>query len=246
MLDKEVAIISIAVLFIMIGAYIFFFQIPAGTSGVKPVECSRDSEQSIIALPKPGHSGTTVEQAIISQDEEAHFAQFQVSLSELSNILWAAQGVLDNESGQRASPSQSGLHPMTLYVVPNHVENASCGIYRYVPESNKLELVKEGSYTEDMKKAAYGMQNVADASLVIIQTELPKPVESRYGEEGAERLDYAEAGHISQNIILESGSLGLSAVPIGVFSSEFIDSALGIDGINERAVYLTIVGMKNA
>ncbi len=242
MLDKEVAIFSIVVLFIMIGIYVYFFQIPQETSGLKPVICSSNPGQSIIMLPTPIKSGISIETAIGFQNPETEFAQTTISLSELSGVLFAAQGIINTQTSERAAPSPSGMHPIRIYVVPNRVEGASCGIYLYEPQGHKLVLVKEGKFITDIRKAAFGFAHVEGSSATLILTSVDGPVKNKFGQEGGDRLVNIEAGHISQNIILASWSLGLGAVSIGTFSSEFVDTTLGIDGQNERAVYLTIIG----
>jgi len=62
----------------------------------------------------------------------------------------------------------------------------------------------------------------------------------KYGERGYRFLLF-EAGHIMQNLLLVASALGVSALPIGGFVDAELDSALGIDGLDEVSLYLAAV-----
>jgi nitroreductase len=51
-----------------------------------------------------------------------------------------------------------------------------------------------------------------------------------------------EAGHIAQNLALESVSLGLGSVCAGAFYDDDLNALLGVDGAAEAAIYLEAVG----
>jgi len=51
-----------------------------------------------------------------------------------------------------------------------------------------------------------------------------------------------DAGHISQSFLLVSTALGLGAFCIGVISDLSIERELGIDGVNETAIFAVGVG----
>lgn len=245
MFDREVAIGSIIFLFILIGVYIFFFQPSEVTSDLNPVICSSDSGQSEIILPPPKKSSTfPIEQAIEQRRSERSFSNEQLTLAEVSQLLWAGQGITNSTYGFRSAPSAGALYPIELYLVPNRVKGAGCGIYHYVPKDHKLVLVKEGNFSAEMEKASYGQTYVGEAAAVIIFTSIPARTSIKYGEDGAERFINIEAGHISQNVLLQAVALDLGAAPIGGFSQDFVDSILGIDGYKEKSVYMTIVGKK--
>jgi len=244
MLDKEVAIVSIVFLFILIGAYFFIFMPAQVNSSLSQVNCSLYPEQSEIFLPKPNVSDTSLDEAIRDRRSVRSFSEDYLTLSEISQLLWAGQGITDETSGERAAPSEGALYPIELYLVPNRVKGAECGIYHYVPSEHKLVLVKEGSFGSDLEKASFAQAYVGDAAAVIVFTAIPARTSVKYGEEIAGRYIDIEAGHISQNILLEATALGLGAAPIGSFSQDYVDSILGVDGTKEKSVYLTIVGKK--
>lgn len=244
MLDKEVAAISIVFLFIMLGLYVFFFQANDSESALMPVECTLYPGQSIIMLPKPAMSSMPLGQAVRERKDPGIFAKESLGLDEISRLLWAGNGITDQAGNIRTAPSASLLYPINIYLVPNNVKGAECGIYRYEPGEHKLVLVKEGKFTAEMEKASFGKKYVNNAAAILIFTAVPSRSSIKYGEQGADRVIDIEAGHISQNMLLEASALGIGATPVWSFSQDFVDMLMGIDGKHEKSVFMSIVGKK--
>ncbi|NYZ61042.1 SagB/ThcOx family dehydrogenase [Candidatus Micrarchaeota archaeon] len=193
-----------------------------------------------MVLPPPNYTGLSVEEAIAERRSVREYSNEGISLQELSQILWAAQGITD-EGGKRAAPSAGALYPIELYIVPSRIEGLSCGIYHYVPSGHKLVLFKEGNFSEGVYHASNGQQHVRDAAAVIIFTAVRERTAQKYGE-SADTLIAMEAGHISENILLQSVSLDLGAVPVGGFDQGALDQLLGINGTGESSLYLNCIG----
>ena len=79
------------------------------------------------------------------------------------------------------------------------------------------------------------------AALAVALTGISMKTKLKYGERGYRFLLF-EAGHIMQNLLLVASALGVSALPIGGFVDAELDSALGIDGLDEVSLYLAAVG----
>jgi SagB-type dehydrogenase family enzyme len=240
MIDKEVAIVSIVFLFALLGIYLLFFS-PTDVESLGPVSCSINPEQSEIFLPMPNTSDVHLEEAI-KDSVDMSFDKEYLSLGELSQVLWAGAGVVD-ETGTRTVHSASNLYPIEVYVVPNMIRGASCGIYHYEPDEHKLVLVREGSFSKDIQKAAYGKTYAGEAGAAIVLSAVPDRA-SKFGELGAEKFIHIEAGAITQNMLLESGAIGIGAIPVDSFSQDFVDLILGVDGYKEKSVYMTLIGKK--
>ncbi len=207
---------------------------------IRAANCTIAPEQSVIMLPAPNLTGVSVEEAIGRRRSVRDFDGSPISQAELSQILWAAQGI-SGEGGKRSAPSAGALYPIELYVVPNRIEGISCGIYHYVPQEHKLVLHEEGNFTDAVFRSALSQHAVRDAAAVLIFTSVRERTASKYGD-AADRYIAMEAGHISQNVLLESVSLGLGAVPIGAFDAEAMDRLLAINGSGESAVYINALG----
>ena len=78
------------------------------------------------------------------------------------------------------------------------------------------------------------------AALVCLAGCFPRH-ERKYGE-GGYRMLVAEAGHISQNLILAATALGLSARPFGGVFDDLLNHDLGLDGAEEQFLLAVLIG----
>lgn len=237
MIEAKNLLVGMAVLVLLLVVGFTLMQ-PAPAEAVG-VQCSEDAAQSVIMLPEPNYSGLTVEEAIGERRSIRSYTNEKITLEELSMLLWAGQGIT-SDWGARASPSAGALYPMELYVVPNRVEGAGCGIYHYVPQEHKLVLVREGDFGEEVFDAAHGQTCVRDAAVVIVMTAVRERTAVKYAD-AADTLIAMEAGHISENILLESVSLGLGSVPVGGFIPAEMDEILGVEE-GESSLYAVAIG----
>jgi len=227
-----------AFLFLLLLAFLLFISL---TIPPQPQYKTYPSAQKI-PLPPPNYTGIPLENAIAERRSIREFGSGEITLAELSQLLFSAQGITNKEKGFRAAPSAGALYPIELYIVASRVENLRNGIYHYNVKEHSLELLKEGDFREELYNASH-QQPVKDAAVVFIFTAVFERTKAKYGERGG-RYIYIEAGHISQNILLEATSLNLASLPIGAFSDEELNSILEIDGKTESAIYLNLVGRK--
>ncbi len=202
-----------------------------------PVTCSENPQQSRISLHEPDFKGMILEDAISKRRSARTYSDEAVSLGELSMLLWAGNGIT-GESGFRSAPSAGALYPIDLYVIPNRVEDLSCGVYRYLPYEHELILVKEGQFSDEVYNLSYGQAHIRNAAVLIVLVATPERTTAKYGERGEDYV-LMEAGHIAQNMLLEAVSLGLGAVPVGAF--EPIEPVLGLEE-NQKAIYIVAIG----
>lgn len=191
-----------------------------------------------IKLPEPKYRGNvSVEEAILKRRSVREFGG-KIKLEELSQLLWAAQGITGEEWGYklRSVPSAGALYPMEIYVAMKE------GVYRYLPEKHSIEQTRRGDAREELYRASLHQDFIKDAPAVIIIAAVFERTKSKYGERGI-RYVYAEAGHVSQNIYLQCESLGLSTVAVGAFYDEAVQKALKLPR-NHKPVYLMPVGRK--
>ena len=92
-----------------------------------------------IALPAPTQKRPlTVESAIRARRSVREFGPEAVTLEDMSQVLWAAQGVT-HPAGYRAAPSAGALYPLEIALIAGAVEVLSPGLYRYDPHANALD-----------------------------------------------------------------------------------------------------------
>ncbi len=94
---------------------------------------SMNNSSGIIRLPAPYYDGnTSVEMALLKRRSIRSYSNEPLSLAEISQLLWAAQGITDSR-GYRTAPSAGALYPLEIYIVAGRVKDLSQGIYKYRP-----------------------------------------------------------------------------------------------------------------
>jgi hypothetical protein len=77
--------------------------------------------RALINLPPPGEQGiVSLEEAIVRRRPVRDFARESISLSQLSQVLWAAQGITDDSFRLRSVPSAGATYPLEIFVVCGH------------------------------------------------------------------------------------------------------------------------------
>ena len=185
-------------------------------------------EKEMIKLPPVKTTGKmSVEEAISQRRSKRNFSGQVLSQAQLSQVLWAAQGVT-NKRGFRTAPSAGATFPLTLYVVIGKVEGISAGVYRYNPEGHYLEVLSRGDIRRKLASNALGQDMIAAAPVDIIITAQYSRTTRRYGERGI-RYAHIETGHSAQNIYLECESLGLGTCAVGAFNDKGVRALLDIE-----------------
>jgi SagB-type dehydrogenase family enzyme len=198
----------------------------------------------LIKLPLPELSGViSVEEAISQRRSVRSFRQSPLSLSQLSQLLWAAQGITGHK-GYRTVPSAGATFPLEIFAVvgADTMKSLHEGIYHYEVESHALNLHVKGDVRQSLSEAALGEHSIATAPLDIVVCAVFHRTTSIYGKRG-ERYVHLEAGHLGQNIALQALSLGLATVTIGAFHDDEVQEVLRLDEA-VRPLYIIPVGLR--
>lgn len=182
-------------------------------------------------LPSPVTKGImSLEEAITRRRSVRRFSGEPISQSQLSQILWAAQGVTDMHSGDRAVPSAGATYPLEVLVVcgSNSIEGITDGVYRYNPESHSLTPHRKGDLRLELARAALGQEYVFQAPVDIVICAVYERTTMKYGARG-ERYVHIEVGHAGQNIYLQATAIGLATVAIGAFRDEQVRELLRLE-----------------
>lgn len=227
-------IVAITACIIGIGLIAFH---PASSGPEQPGTPKADRH---IPLPAPILSGAApVGEAIHNRRSVREYEKTPLELSDISQLLWAAQGVT-GPSGLRAAPSAGALYPLEVYVACGDVAGLHIGVYHYLPESHALEPVVGRDVRQDLYHSALQQPPVRDAAAVIIIAADYNRTTQKYGERGI-RYVHMEAGHASENIYLQAYALGIGTVAIGAFDDRGVASVLGLPQ-NQTPLYLMPVG----
>ncbi len=161
----------------------------------------------------------------------------KISIRELSQLLWAAQGITAKWGG-RTVPSAGATYPLEIYVAVGNVEYLEPGVYHYIPGNHKIEKLISQDIRDKLCRAAFGQKSIEKAPATIVIAAEFSRTRKRYGER-ATRYVYMEAGHAGQNLYLQAEALGLGTVAIGAFDDNQVK---GILKIKEDVLYLMPVG----
>lgn len=190
-----------------------------------------------ITLPKPNlKANMSFEEAVSKRRSVRSFAPKDLTLQQISQLLWSAQGITDSSRGFRSVPSAGALYPLEIYAVYSE------GVFHYLPYSHQLERLSDKDARPYLADAAWGQAAVKEAALDIVISAVYQRVTSKYGLRGTRYVDM-EAGHCSQNIQLEAVCLGLASVGIGAFSDEEISACLNLPK-DHQPLYIIPVGYK--
>ncbi len=195
---------------------------------------------SVIRLPQPDTVGkVTVEQALWSRRSVRGFAAEALTLDEVGQALWAAQG-LNRGRVRRTAPSAGATYPMELHLLAGNVQGLEPGLYRYLVGDHALALMQGGDKRAELADAALGQASIRTAAAVLVlAADYPRTTRV-YGERG-NRYVHMEAGHIGENVHLQCEALGLGTVMVGAFQDERVKHVLGI---KEEPLYIMPVGRR--
>jgi len=101
-------------------------------------------QANIIKLPEPQYdSDVSIEQSLLNRRSIRSYTGEPLTLQEVSQLLWAAQGITDPR-GFGTAPSAGALYPLELYLVAGDVEDLTSGVYRYEPDGHQLVRIMDG------------------------------------------------------------------------------------------------------
>ncbi len=199
-------------------------------------------KKELIRLPHPNHHGkVSVEEAILKRRSIRRFRSEPLTLSQLSQLMWAAQGITAS-GGRRAAPSAGATYPLEIFAVTGEqtVDSLSAGVYYYQVDSHALDIHIEGDLRPALAEAALGQSCIATSPVDIIVCALYSRTVYRYGRRG-ERYVHIEVGHVSQNVSLQAVALGLGTVMVGAFDDEQVRTVLHLEE-QLRPLYIIPVG----
>ncbi len=190
----------------------------------------------MVILPKPRLKGRiSLEEAIQKRRSIRSFQDKEISLADISQLLWSCQGITDEGRGLRAAPSAGALYPLEIYVVKKD------GLFHYNVQKHALELLDKSDLRAKLSQAALGQPSVSQAGVDLIICAVYSRVTSKYGDRGI-RYVQMEAGCAAQNVHLTAVSLGLGSVPMGAFDGQQVGRLLGMNK-DVEPIYIIPVGV---
>jgi SagB-type dehydrogenase family enzyme len=172
-----------------------------------------------LMLPKPRHQRVgSVGNCIRHRRSIRSFRDEALTLEELGQLLWAAQGQTDID-GRRSTPSAGALYPLETSVLVGKVLGVDAGMYRYSVPRHALTEVSLGDRRQRLIGASGGQEWIATASAVVCIAAVFARTTIKYGERSY-RYVFMEAGLAAANLMLQAVALGLASTIVGAFDDD--------------------------
>jgi SagB-type dehydrogenase family enzyme len=190
--------------------------------------------------------GKSVEDLLKLRKTVRTFSDREVDLPLVSQLLWALQGVTYVEklpdkkrAFHRTYPSAGKTYPLEAYLA------FSGGLYRYEPRRHELQLMNDEDVRGKLAEAAAAPLNkeaIRVAPLtIILAADNNRALKATPLLENAVRFVHLEAGHATQNLILQAASLGLGVCTITSYNVAMVYETLKLPR-EHRPIYLLPVG----
>lgn len=170
--------------------------------------------------------GSALMKALSDRHSERSFAPDKLKEQDLSDLLWAANGI-NRPDGKRTAPSASNKQEIDIYVILQE------GAYLYNAKTHSLEGVASG----DLRPLVAGAQafaKTAPVCLVLI---------ADYARSGGanitamtKQMGAVDAGLVCQNINLFCAATGLATVPRASMQRAELKKALQLKETQEAIV----------
>ncbi len=195
-----------------------------------------------IKLPEPVQdSKTSIEQALLQRRSVRSFTDSPLTLADVSQLLWSAQGVT-GPRGLRTAPSAGALYPLEIYIVAGNINALPAGVYHYEAERHELVRIVSGDKRSVLCAAALGQPSVRNAAAVIVIAAVYERTTVKYGMRGMQYV-HMESGHAAQNVSLQAAPLNLGTVVIGAFQDAELKKVLKMPD-REEPLYVMPVGRR--
>lgn len=222
-------------IFILLSLFISVFITPSCLDTENKSVKKKKVKGKIISLPLPETKGKiSLEESLYQRRSIRLYKSAELSKKQISQLLWACQGITEPSFGGRTAPSAGALYPLEVYMVNN--ENVS----QYLPERHSLLVISNGDVRKKLSQAALGQEFISSAPVSLIITAVYERTSVKYGKR-AERYVKLEAGHACQNLLLQAVALDLGAVPVGAFNDKEVQDILSIPE-DHKPLYIVCVG----
>ena len=211
----------IMLMFVVLAIMLIFIQREKEAKEMKVANAVTQNKQ-FIKLPSPSKRGAmSLEEVISKRRSKRSYMDKSLSRQQISQVLWAGQGITDTKNKFRSAPSAGGLYPLEIYMVSKEA------LYHYLPDSHTLEKLSGEDLRNNLSEAAMGQSSIKEAPASIVITAVYERTTVKYQERGVMYV-HIEAGHAAENIQLQAVALGLGSVPVGAFSEEQVSNVLSL------------------
>jgi len=172
-----------------------------------------------IKLPDPIKTGgKPLMEALQERQSVREFSEKELTWQQISDLLWAANGINRSESGKRTAPTAMNDQEIDIYI------SLKSGIYLYDAVNNILKVIKAGDYRSDMGKQKF----VGTAPLVLVYVADYARMSIILTKKHKDFYSATDVGFVSQNVYLYAASENMATVVLGWINKSSISKIMGL------------------
>jgi SagB-type dehydrogenase family enzyme len=213
-----------------------------------PLELPAAEGQALIDLPSPKQINfppMDLRSAVENRETKRSYSEENITLSELSYLLWMTQGVkavTDRPATKRTVPSAGARHAFETWLLVNHVEGLEPGLYRFIAIRHQLARVPAiQDIRQKLTEACGHQKHVFSSAVTFFWVAVVERMTWRYPARGYRYL-FLDAGHVCQNLYLAAEQLGCGVCAIAAYDDDLVNQNLQVDGKNQFTIYIASLG----
>ena len=187
-------------------------------------------ENKVIKLPEPQlDKGKPLMQVLKERQSTRIYSDREITLQEMANLLWAADGINRKESGKRTAPSAMNRQEIDVFI------SNKDGLFRYDAQEHALVTI----HNRDIRSVTGTQAYVASAPVnLILVSNLDKMGNDKQSNIETTNIN---AGFIAQNVYLYCASENMATVVRGSFDRDKLTAAMEL-GPNQYIIIAQTVG----
>jgi len=175
-----------------------------------------------ILLPAPDKTGgKPLMQALNERQSVRSFTKDNLTMNQLSDLLWAGWGINRPADKKRTAPSSRNIQEIDVYIA------LQSGLYLYDAELNQLKQI----HNKDIRSSCGTQDFVADAPVNLVYVADLGKMGKKEGDiikESDLLSSYANTGFIAQNVYLYCASANLGCVIRGMVPKDKLAPEMGL------------------
>jgi SagB-type dehydrogenase family enzyme len=172
----------------------------------------------------------------------------RAKLATLLQLTWGVQQhILIPGQGRfvlKTSPSGGARHPLEAYVIALNVAGLRRGVYHYAAGDHHLVDMQRHVSKRLVTHLLANQGYFAGAGAIVVMSAVFARTMWKYQHSRAYRAILTEAGHFAQTFCLVATALGLAPFCTMAFRDSDVDALLGLDGLDEAAIYVVGAGTR--
>jgi SagB-type dehydrogenase family enzyme len=196
-------------------------------------------EDESIRLPNPQILQMTLDDAMEKRCSRRDFQCHNITLQELSTLLFYAAGYKRTEhNGRKHVPSSGGFSTTELFFVVLHSEEVPLGLYYFSAKDFSISCLQKGDFAEWVRNDALYQEEWCKASIIVFLASDYTRLYQKYNHRTL-RLCLLDAGHMAQNLYLTCAAMDMKVCEVLGYVENEAEEAFRLTG--NTPTYASIV-----